>query len=1082
MRDRNRRTEGLLSLAVLLTVLPAMLLVYLAKMAAPLPAGVVDANTATAPQLARALGVDTAAAQRIVDYRARLGGFDGVDEAADALRPRQGGERGGSVEARTAEAAHPRGAAAGAHGGGAQPERAHAAAMLHEAVQADTILSPGALRALVVRTPASVAKTFWLAAGAFALVVLLLPAWIRSRRIGGDPYLLPLAFLLVGLGAAMLFSIKDPLRDRAVYLHHLLGLVPALGVMCLLAWMPSQTRHRIKRYQYVWVFAAAGLAAALWLFGSGPDGVKLDLLHFQPVEAIKLMLAFFVAAYLADHADLIADTSRPHAQTAAGSKLPAMAAGRLPRIRDVGPMAIMFGWALLLFYFIKDLGPGLLMFGTFVAMLYMATGRAGFAAAGLLLVLAGGFLGYYAHIGVFPIRVDMWLHPFHNSHANGLQLAQSYWAIGTGGWEGSGLGLGMPGLIPRAGSDLAFTSWIEETGAIGGWLVLVVFVVLVWRGLKIALAAANSFDQMLALGLTSLLGLQALLIVGGVTGAFPLTGISLPFLSYGNSALVADFAILGLLRGISSGAASASLPLVPERIQRSLPRFACVFALALLGWIGLGRVVWTQAARADEIAVRPVTTPDADGVARPHLNPRLLAIARAIPRGSIYDRSGRVLATSRPDEIGASAPNAGAARQIVLAGARWYPFRAALAHTVGYLNPGAGGPYGLERAYDTTLRGYGHIYDLLADYRDRFLPGYTPRRGSDLQLSIDARLQERAYAVLLAQASRLRDAGTGRPKDRGALVVMDPRTGDVLAAASTPSFDPNGLTPGSLQSYLTGPEAEAEHPLIDRATEGLYPPGSTLKVATAACALDDLPGAMDFAVACNRVDPMIRWRAGSQTYVRRNTRDDVGDPAFGTLRLSRAFEVSSNIYFANLAVHIGASDLRGALANRMGFRHTPSPTAFDADLPDIGYGQGRMLASPLAMARLAAAVANGGELMAPRLVTAISGGTAAKRTMPVRVVDQAMKPQTAATLQALMRNVVTGGTAHGVFGALPVAGKTGTAQNRQFDRQPHSWFIGFAPYDAPTVAFACIVENGGYGKRVAAVACRDVLEGLLGTR
>src|SRR5262249_50072838 len=146
----------------------------------------------------------------------------------------------------------------------------------------------------------------------------------------------------------------------------------------------------------------------------------------------------------------------------------------------------------------------------------------------------------------------MWRSPFANAHPNGMQLGQAYWALASGGVEGSGLGLGMPETVPRSGSDLAFVSWVEETGMLGGWLALVVYVLLVWRGLRIALQTRNDFDRALAFGLTALLGLQSLLILAGVTGLLPLTGISLPFLSYGNSALVANFVLIGLLRGISA--------------------------------------------------------------------------------------------------------------------------------------------------------------------------------------------------------------------------------------------------------------------------------------------------------------------------------------------------------------------------------------------------------------------------------------------------------------------------------------------------------------------------------------------------
>jgi len=1044
VRDRSRKIERQLAAAVIALLLMTLGLVFLAKGSGDAPKDAVMVNEATAETFARELGITRENAERLVAYRERRGGFESVD------------------------------------------------AMLRAKPLAAPQMRPPEERFLV-RRPSQVFWRFWIGGGALCLAVFLVPAWLRQRGVGGDPFLLPLTLLLSGLGVAMLFSIKDPLRDTAVYAHHLTGLALAVVVMLALARLAPEARRRIRHYQYVWALACVPLVGALALFGSGPEGVKLNLLFFQPVEIIKLMLVFFLASYLADRAGLIADASTPwtppkfEAVKRANGRPPLSFS--LPRPQDIGPVVVMFCAALTLFFVMKDLGPGLLLFATFIAVLYLTTGRSGFVAVGLVLILLGGLLGYWRHVGVFATRVDMWRSPFANAHPNGMQLGQAYWALATGGIEGSGLGLGMPQSVPRSGSDLAFVSWAEETGLLGGWLALVVYTLLVWRGLRIALQTRNDFDRALAFGLTALLGLQSLLILAGVTGLLPLTGISLPFLSYGNSALVANFAIIGLLRGISADTPGSAEILEPRReIVRAARRFATVYALILLGVIGVGRLGWMQAIRADEIAAKPVITPDADGQARPHQNPRLLAVAQSIARGSIYDRSGRVLATSRPDEIRKAVPDVQKARRLIAAHTRFYPFGPALAHLVGYLDPAVGGPFGFEKGYNTALRGFAELRELLTDYRGKDLPWpwHRDRRGRDLRLTIDAPLQQRVQKLLLEATADLKDKRNGRPKDRAAFVLMEPGTGDVLVAATIPTFDPNGLTPEKLRALLQRPDAEESPLFINRAVYGVYPPGSTLKVATAACALDN--GASDLQVACNRVDPMIRWKAHGTFYARRNTRDDVGDPAFGVLGLASAFRVSSNIYFANLAVHLGPDTFRETLAEKMGFRFTPPQAAFDADLPDIGYGQGRMLASPVEMARLAASVANDGKMMKARFLTSLTDpqGREPQQAFPPTVLSQAMTPQTAATLRDLMRRVVTGGTARGVFETLsvPVAGKTGTAQNERADHEPHSWFIGFAPYAAapvqtpPRYAFACIVENGGYGRRVAAVICRDVLKRL----
>src|SRR5579871_1047949 len=517
LRDQNRRTEAVLTLATLGVVLLALLLVYAARAHAE-PPDALPINEATAEQFAQAFGISKEAGARIVAYRTAHGGFESCDQLLDIPAPTP-----------------------------AKPAKSLPAAGSRHTPLLDPVAVRPLLKRCIVRPVGTVFRHFWIGAGLLALAILFVPPWLRARGVGGDPYLLPLALLLSGLGVAMLFSLKDPLRDRTVSEHHLAGILAALVAFLLAARISPVARLGIRRYQYLWVIGAGVLVLALLLGGSGPEGVKLNLFHFQPVEIVKLFLVFFLASALADRASLIADTSRPTTPSERGGRR--LLALSLPRRQDIGPLAVMFAGALLLFLVLKDLGPGLLLFATFATTLYLMTGRASFVTAGVFLILVGGVLGYWRHIGVFDTRVDMWLHPFANAHPNGMQLGEAYWGMASGGWQGSGLGMGMPGLLSRGGSDLAFVSWSEETGLIGAWMALVIYAVLVWRGLRIALHARNDFDRSLAFGLTTLLGLQTLLILAGVTGAFPLTGIALPFLSYGNSSLVVAFITVGLLRG-----------------------------------------------------------------------------------------------------------------------------------------------------------------------------------------------------------------------------------------------------------------------------------------------------------------------------------------------------------------------------------------------------------------------------------------------------------------------------------------------------------------------------------------------------
>ncbi len=1119
-RDQNRRFEGVLSLsALLLVIIPSLLFVFLAKWHADTPAESLLINEATSEQFALKLGIDTDTAARIVEERSRHGAFDSTDQLAqiqlfnsDEARRLAEQSLKSQLNLGTATAAQIaavlgiqpafarrlvdyREEGIGIWGSsGALPPVAlnDLAARLHRVPLLDSSKMTLLNSELIVRSSSSIFLKFGLSTAAMILLMFALPPLLRGKRmqITGDPYLLPMGLTLSGLGIAMLFSIKDPWRDALSYFHHFSGLLLSLAIFVLTARMPVAVRNKIKNYQYIWVFAVGILVFGLFLFGRGPEGVKLSLFGFQPVELIKLLLVFYLAAYMTDRGSMLADTSKPHAPEKK-SWIPSALSRHIdtPRFQDIAPVLVMYGFALALFLIIKDLGPGTILFATFILMLSLSTGRYAYSAGGLLLLLAGSTLAYRMHLGVFPTRVDMWLHPFQNAHPNGMQLGQALWGISSGGLSGSGLGMGMPGMIPRAGSDMAFASWAEETGLIGSLLMLLMFCTLVWRGLKIALQAGTEFDRYLASGLTILLAVQTFVILCGVLGILPLTGISLPFVSFGTSSLAADWAILGLLRGISAHKSSIGQPDTVQHQQQdsALRRFSSGYAVLLLVAVGVVRLGWLQMLQSDNVAARSIYTPDADKNVRAHINPRLLALERQIERGSIYDRNGRILATSKTKEILALTPDTASARRLSSAHARLYPYGAAAAHIIGYLDPSVGGPAGIEKTYNTQLRGFDNPAELLNDYRRQRLPWYHPRRGLDVHLAMDAELQRQIVHEMMLTMSTLKDKRGKYRKDRAAFVLLDPLTGDLLAAVSTPSFDPNGLSMVQMHRFDLDPSEREEHPLVNRAMYGLYPPGSTLKTATAACALDTIPNALRFAVDCNQVSGDIHWQSGGKNYTRRHVRDDKGDPKFGRLAMPDAFRVSSNIYFANLAVDIGSHVFRNTLNQKMGFQHVPSQTDFDADLPDIGYGQGRMLASPLEMAILAASVANEGRRMQPRLALSLTDvmDASKKQDFTPTVSDQAMTAATSDTVRGLMRSVVHNGTARGVFDSVgvSVAGKTGTAQNSRGDKEPHSWFIGFAPAGAPDsatpkYAFACIVENGGYGKRVAGVICRNVLRRL----
>ncbi|MBJ7514663.1 MAG: FtsW/RodA/SpoVE family cell cycle protein, partial [Acidimicrobiia bacterium] len=266
--------------------------------------------------------------------------------------------------------------------------------------------------------------------------------------------------------------------------------------------------------------------------------INVGPLNFQPGEAAKVLLVIFFAAYLGDNRELLRAGTRR--------------IGRmfLPAPRHLGPLLLPWSAAILIMVQQKDLGSSLLFFAVFVAMLYMATERVAYVIIGLLLFAAAAFIAYLAFSHV-QLRVDIWLDPWKDAQNRGYQLVQSLFALGSGGISGAGLGLGRPDLIPYASTDFVFSAIGEELGLYGTVSVVIAFLLFVGSGFRIAVQASRPFPKLLAAGLTTIIGIQTFVIVGGVIRLIPLTGVTLPFVSYGGSSLVANFAILALLLRVS---------------------------------------------------------------------------------------------------------------------------------------------------------------------------------------------------------------------------------------------------------------------------------------------------------------------------------------------------------------------------------------------------------------------------------------------------------------------------------------------------------------------------------------------------
>jgi cell division protein FtsW (lipid II flippase) len=375
--------------------------------------------------------------------------------------------------------------------------------------------------------------------------------FLRFTLPQADPYLFPLVALLACFGLVVIYRIDDTLaREQAQWF--VIGLIAFAAVILFV-----RDYRVLERYRYTIAFVGLGLLVLPRLPGIGAQvngaylGIKVGPISFQPAELSKICLVIFVASYLRDTRQVLVLGARRFMGLT------------IPPLKHFGPLLVIWGASMLMLVLIRDLGSSLMFFGGFLAMLYVATNRVSFVVVGLVLFAAGAwFLG--THIGHVHDRVETWLDPFraalYNKQGGSYQIAQSLFAQADGGLIGTGFGqalLNLPNgvpILPAAHTDLIYAVITNELGLAGACGVLLVYLLMAERGFKTAMVARDSFSSLLATGLTAVLALQVFVIVGGVTKVIPLTGVTLPFVSYGGSSIVANFVLLALLLQISDRA------------------------------------------------------------------------------------------------------------------------------------------------------------------------------------------------------------------------------------------------------------------------------------------------------------------------------------------------------------------------------------------------------------------------------------------------------------------------------------------------------------------------------------------------
>ena len=614
-----------------------------------------------------------------------------------------------------------------------------------------------------------------------------------TRRLSQrDAYLLPLIGLLSGWGLLTIWRLTTRFGIRQT-----IWLAIALGV--LIAGMRLASPLSIlRRYKYLWLTSGLLLTALTLIFGTNPMGFGPRLwlgccgVYFQPSEPLKLLLIVYLAAFFADWGHAFAQHPNVNASR---SQLD------IPRFKILIPTLIMTGIALLLLIVQRDLGTASIFIFIYSVMIYLALSWRLiplFSALGLGLAGIAG----YALFDVVRLRVDAWLNPWLDPSGRSYQIVQSLIAVANGGIFGRGPGMGNPNVVPVAHSDFVFTAMVEETGLVGALGLLALLGLLLHRGVRIALRAKDAFSRYLAAGLTAYMIAQSVLIIGGNLRLLPLTGVTLPFVSYGGSSLLISFIAIFLLLRISSQTADrrpiTAVSRQPSAVRTHPNTPAPLIPLSTLLFTGLAAAAlvngWWSFQRGPDLLTRTD-------------NPRRAIADRSVPRGALLDRHNIPLV----ETMGQS----GDFTRITLT--------PRLGPVLGYNHPFYG-QTGLEASLDDFLRGL-QGQDPLTIWWHHLLYGQPPP-GLDVRLTINMELQQSADDLLADHT--------------GALVLLNAENGEVLAMASHPTYDPNMLD--EIWDELI---QDKRAPLLNRAIQGRYPVGGLLEIlfpeGVPSASLDSIP-------------------------------------------------------------------------------------------------------------------------------------------------------------------------------------------------------------------------------------------------
>lgn len=1050
-----------------------------------------------------------------------------------------------------------------------------------------------------VRTPAQFEFQYWLIAlgfiGACWVVQLV---WI-IRKFYPDPYVLPVIMLLSGVSILVLLGIQHPLQDTLYAGQTFQGVLAGLAVFTLLSqvnigklyskwWFDGLYNFNTKNHYHLkgwtWFTLALLLALVTLVAGTGPEGsgVKVNLrlagISFQPSEITKYLLLIFFAAFFAANEEKIRNLSDIRWRFLLSITV-MLAAGVILLLYllmgDMGP-ALIVCFTFLVFYSIArsnlllTLGTGLL-YGILLAFTpeWVATLTA-FLFAIVVMGWQGNlrtskWYGWIASIVEAPVimviiiaaftfgdqlpgvgerladRKSIWLNQWNNDVYGGDQLAHGYWTLSSGGFSGQGFGKGYPGTMPAAHTDMVLASTGEEAGWLGLTAVFILFFILIHRCFLHARRSGQPFTFYLCSGIAIATGIQFLLIACGSTGLLPLTGVAVPFLSYGKVSMIFNLGAMGIVAAVS---ARPGVETQKEYIRKNYdPVLAAGITGFLTGILMLTvKLFFIQVKDGKSYIVKEARVVNNNGLPIYSYNPRIEKFTRLLGAGNIYDRNHLLLATSDAGAVKQrldTLVNAGltASRLNGLMGkrtARYYPFEDNMFFWTGDYNTrlfwGQSNGFFAEAAYLAQLRGFenhpqGKAYHTTEFRADRFtkpvekdveLPYYDyselaaglrqgidsnnsevlkiRNKNRDVQLTVDATLQTEIQQNL----------GISKFKDRRiSVVVLDAGSGDLLASAMNPL--PNTKSPELMQL----PEKEIQrltNPVTERDLGMTYPtqPGSTIKILTAMAAFNKIGNNADTVTYRDITHDEIIRKNGREEEPYTTAREPYVDMKLAIIR-------SSNIYFIRLAndytLDNEMADLYLGTGMRVNYRggknydpyldeqakekirsnwqqfvfplrralySNPSlygkETRYKSEFSFLAWGQGQLTSTPVALARMAGAIANGGVMQPSRYTLNIAGINTAQGE-PVKLAREGSYAEKIKDFMIAQSNQP--GKEKIKDKEIKVAGKTGTPARIINGKDYYDgWYVFFTPTpDKSSHTVVCIrVEQSGSSANAVEVA------------